>query len=303
MSESMNEALTPRARLGFLEKLAAIFSWFLGGAVFFTVGRLAMAPADPRGAVSLLLHEHPLWALLQVHALAVVTSALAAVIAGRFVSNVGTFAAALGLLIVALRGETAAGVLIFAADQPSMSGMSFGLKLALETLGWFSAILAAHAASFAASRWIHGKQEEDRAADVPGLTHGLLHALSASIISIAGMTIFSSGLSDRAITHGQSCFVVAAGVMFGAYFAGRTFPVRSAFWSLLSAPALGMIGYLWSAVRAPAGAISDGLTPTHFLRVLPIEYIAAGTAAAIIGFWYAKSAMQTEPDEDRSIAS
>ena len=79
--------------------------------------------------------------------------------------------------------------------------------------------------------------------------------------------------------------------MAARYFTG----IDDARWYVLSALAVALIGYLlgyingdmdWAAKIGGKFYAELGTTPPHALaRPLPIEYMAVGVAAALIGFW------------------
>ena len=116
----MNTASSPimvhRPHRTLLDKTVTLGSWVLAGAIFLSVGWLAMKPEDPLGAVTVLTRDGGLLVLLQAGALAGVAAAIATVIAGRYLADVGTFAAAVGLAAVSLRGGTAGTLLVHFAD-------------------------------------------------------------------------------------------------------------------------------------------------------------------------------------------
>jgi hypothetical protein len=107
--------------------------------------------------------------------------------------------------------------------------------------------------------------------------------------AVAGFLAFgllSTGLWSRSIQHGQACFVVVAAVWIAVYIAYRFVPVRSPLWSILSVGVLATAGYLWAAIRPAEPGLPPPIPSSHFLRVLPIQYISIGAAAAVAMFWY-----------------
>jgi len=291
MTDVSGSLMTEHGRhLSLLDRAATWVSWALAGAIFLTVGWLAMAPDDPLGALSVLTRHGAWMMLLQAAGLAAVTAALAAVIAGRRLPEVGTFAAALGLAAVALRGATAGSLLIEWADVAPVSQSSLPLKLALEAIAWFAIIFLARGFSIAVGKWCFGDRG-DRSAGVwhgpkDSLADGLKHTLLAGGAALLTFKILSAGLSTRSVQHGQACFVVAASVCIALYLASWVVPVRSAVWSILSVPLLAVGGYVWARFGPAPGWLPASVPASPFLRVLPIQYISVGTAAAIAMFWY-----------------
>jgi len=324
MSEASASLAVRAYRLGFLDKAAIWGAWALVGAVFLSVGWLVMAPDDPQGAVTLLGQSDAPWIMLQVAALAGVTAGIATIMAGRSRPDVGPFAVAIGLAAVTLRGDSAEALLIRGAYDPSMSDYRLGSQLALESLGWFAIVVVAIAASSLVIRWFWGPSTPGLGAtsgagssgggvpagfDLPGiggpafgdrtgLTSGLTHTFAAAVMAIALTGLLASGSMSRLIRHGQACFVVYAAVFIACYFASRLFPVRSALWSIASVLVLAAAGYGWATMYASGGSTPASIPHSHFLRVLPIQYISVGSAAAIAAFWY----VQARADHAREVA-
>lgn len=283
--------------LSFLDRAANWLAWALAGTIFLTVGWFAMAPDDPLGAVSVLTRRGAWSMLLQAAGLAAVTAALATVIAGRRLPEVGTFAAALGLAAVSLRGGTAGHLLIQWADVAPLKQSGLSLKLAMESIAWFVIIFIARGFSIAIRHWCFGgggaQTNEPHALssdELPrGATfaiHGVKHSLVAGGAALVIFKILSAGLSTRSVQHGQACFVVAASVCIALYLASWIAPVRSALWSILSVPLLAVGGYVWASFGSARDGLPASVPTSPFLRVLPIQYIAVGTAAAVTMFWY-----------------
>ncbi len=316
MNALSSPIMVDRPQLNLLEKTATLGSWGLAGAVFLTIGWIAMAPDDPLGAVSVLAHRGGVLMLVQAAALAAVAAAVATVVAGRSLADVGTFAAALGLAAVSLRGGTAGTLLVDYADVASAYERRLALGFAVESIGWFAVVLGAVAVSAFVMRWCFppsgaddGESSDVRAVaartmagyDVPGLgsvlfgtsverqtspADGVRHTAITAILGLLCMGVLSSGLSSRSIQHGQACFVVAAGVCAASYFAHRFAPVRSSLWGILAVPVIAVAAYIWAAVLPKATGLPAPLPSSHFLRVLPIQLISVGTAAVLTMFRY-----------------
>ena len=126
---------------------------------------------------------------------------------------------------------------------------------------------------------------------------GLRHALIVGGVGLAAMMIFSTGLASSSIKHGQVFFVVGMSAFVGEYFAFRLGPVRSALWSILGVVLIVLGGYAWSAVRPHVGGTAN-IPSSHFMRVLPVQFVSVGVAGAILGFWYSflpESVSEREP--------
>lgn len=310
--------MADRTQLDWIHRLAAYVSWALAGAIFLTVGWLALEPVDPRGPVSLMAGRGAVLMLAQAAALAAVAAALATILVGSRLPDVGVFATAIGLTAVSLRGHTMESLLLGNLDPPAGGSGGLAWRLILESLGWFVIALVAVLVSGFVQSWLShtrrpssddasSDQGSDAAlalADVPivgnrvfGIEEqaqtpfmvGIKHTAIATVAGLIAFRLFSSGLYDRNIQHGQSCFVVAAALGLGSYFAYRFAPVRSAAWDLLACGLLTIIGFIIAGVslsRPSAAALPPNIPVSHFLRVLPIQYIAVGSATAVAMYWY-----------------
>jgi hypothetical protein len=312
--------LSFRQRAGFAASLA------LASGTFLTVGWSALAPVNPLGAVALWDHPAAAKALAVAAVLSALLAAVSTVLAGRRLVDVGIFTACIGLALTSLCGGTSAVILIAAADGHDQ-GPPLGVpaRFALESAAWLVAPLAAMFVSALLDRRLFTlPPEDDRVADdgdseaafsnAPGLqpaafdlrlvattnaatctpwTTGAIHTLIASCVALVGVHLFSSGLANRSIQHGQACFVVIAATFAGTWAAGRIVPVRSALWAILAGPVLAIAGYLWS--DAGASPLPD-LPQSPLLRILPVQLISVGTATAIGTTWWLRGGDGPERD-------
>ena len=221
----------------------------------------------------------------------------------------GTFAAAVGLATVSLRGGTAGTLLIQWADAAPVSQSNLPILLGLEAMAWFVIVFMARGFSIGVGHWCFGAYTEPRRDEGSGhmegehppvsplakggwrgvelgATQGIKHMLIAAGLALLAFKILSAGLSTRSVQHGQACFVVAAAVCIGSYMAYWLAPVRSALWAILAVPILAIGGYVWARLSPSPEGLPASVPASAFLRVLPIQFIAVGTAAAVAMFWY-----------------
>ncbi len=305
--------------LGFWDKLASYVAWVLAGALFCTVGWIALEPIDPLGPISLLAGRGVVRMLVQASLLAMVAAFIGTVIIGRKLPDAGTFAAAIGLGVVSVRGGTMELLLLKAADAGTSDG-ALAARLAVETIGWSVVIVVAFATSALVSRWLYrfnpdlsvGHQDAPYGTpagwDIPlfgallgrppngGGTSpatGARHVLISTGMMLVAYRVFGAGLDDRVITHGQACFVIAASVCVGGYVAYRFAPVQSALWPVLAVFVFAVLSYAiasFTSVSPEAGSALPANIPTsRFLRALPVQVVAVGTAAAIATFWWRRA--------------
>jgi len=302
-----------RQRAGFAASLA------LAAGAFLIVGGSALAPDSPLGAITLLGGAGGAKTLAVAVVLAATVAGAATVLAGRRLVDVGTFAACIGLALTSLQGGTSAVILIAAADSEA-DGTPAGvaMRFAFESAAWLLAPLAAmivsalvHRRLFARPRGgVRISDESDPATNAVGPARlqlaasdlrflattssaartpwavGALHTLVASCVAMVGIHLFSAGLTNRSIQHGQACFVVLAAIFLGTWLAGRFVPVRSALWAILAVPVVAIVGYFWASTAGAGGSPLPDLPASPFLRILPLQFISVGTATAIGTAWW-----------------
>ncbi len=302
---NMNQHLHP----GFLDKLLMWVTWILAGVVFFSIGWSVMAPTDPQGAVSLLARSGSVAMLLQTCLLAAITAAIATMLAGRYLPDAGIFAASVGMMVVSVRGDTAAYFLIRRADDAAGTG-GLSISLAGESIAWFGVvavtILVCHAImrslpSVTMGTGRHYLTQIPSGFDLfrkqPALTNksevaispiaaGLTHIAIVGGVGLVAFRLFSNGLNTRSIEHGQACFVVAAATCAACYAGHRLAPVTSSLWSIAGVLILTVVGYIWSSFSGDALILPASNPASPFLRVLPIQYAATGAATAVAMCWY-----------------
>jgi len=115
---------------------------------------------------------------------------------------------------------------------------------------------------------------------------GILHGAIVAVVGLVAFMILSSGLNTRSIQHGQACFVVGAAICAGCYVAHRISPVTSAIWAVGGALVLAVVGYCWSALGNDVASLPATVPSSPFLRILPIQYAATGSAVAVAMCWY-----------------
>jgi hypothetical protein len=313
-----------RRHLSFGQMLISLASWIMAGAVFLTLGWSAMKPEDPEAAVSLLAHADP-WVMFgKVLALAAATSAVCTLLAGRFLRDVGVFATTVALAVVSVQGGTTSSFLWAQTTGGTPETWALAVLFVLEAVAWWAMILVCLCVTAWVARWVsEGSHEVEgsegiaagdnerlwAAHDLPKvgallaskssihptpLIGGLKHAALAAGVAIAFAALLSTGLQTRVIRHGQACFVVAAAVWLGTTLAHRNLPVRSSLWSIVGVLVFAGTAFLWSAFQGPTEGSPVGIPPSHFLRVLPIQYVCVGTAVAIATSWYAHAPAGSE---------
>lgn len=274
-------AMEPAKPAGQYDRLLFHIAWLLTAGLFLSIGSRALQPWDPDAPVSLLTHPHPALMMGEALALAVVASAAATLLAGRAHPGVGAFAVGFGLTLVMLR-EGHAGYLLM--HRPAARGLC--LLLAAEAMFWSAVAYAALLASSFVSAWTGGSANTADSGTERKIRHvGIKHLALAGGVALILVRVFAAGPTDRAIHHGQACFAVAAAFYLAIGRAQSTYPVASLSWSFLAVPIVTLAAYAWSWATWSSPTSLSSVPPSTFLRMLPLTYIAVGTAAVLLGRW------------------
>lgn len=319
MSNSPAGATIDKPHLTLIERIAIWMTWAIAGALFLTIGWRLMEPFDPEGPISVVSSHGGAFILLEAGVLAAVCAAVCTLIAGRYVVDVGIFAASLGLTAVSLRGGTTAYLLLYGTgrDGGVLPAGVLAIRFAVASVGWFAVVMVAAYVCHLVLRLcfpatLRGAAEGGPAdlvlttpvSDVPSfnfgegrvlskqtpISDGLVHTACVAGIGLMAFRVLMASSAHRAIHHGQACFVVAASIWLGCYIAHRIVPVRSSLWALLGVCATAVVGYLWAAITTGAEAFPPAIPQSPFLRVLPIQFIGAGAAMVVFMQWSAHMA-------------
>jgi hypothetical protein len=313
-------ASNPPDVMTWLDKLLLVAALAVAVGLFLSVGWMAIAPADPRGAVSLVTHDRPMIMIVQAAALAAVTAAIATVMVGTKLPDSGVFAAALGMALVSLRGDTAAYLLINVAAGDPARERALAAQLAVEAAIWFAVLVVAMVVSGLVLRWCFGSRA-DPGDQFTGGRLAVMYEMSVSrlpfvsriaagpagerdttdagvaalrylgVVTAVGMVLYALfvvGSSPRAIRHGQVCFAAFASFYVAVWIAKSWFGARTPFWGTLAVPIACILGYLWSMIQGDASAPYASLAsvpPSRFLRALPITFVAVGALGALAAHW------------------
>lgn len=329
MSDVPDEIMTDESQLRLIDRVAVLISLSIAGVLFFFVGWSGMAPDDPQGPISVLSRRSGGTMLLLACGLAIVSSAIATHLAGRRLLDVGTFAAAVGLAAVSLRGSTSAELLLLGEETVASYERTLAWKFALESVGWFLVLMTAVVVSGWVMRRWGGRngQTPSSGSHFPALMgflpaaydahtlsqrhlgaskdyqtsprDGLMYAALTAILGMALLRVLSNGLTVREILPGQVCFVVGGSVYLALYIAGRIVLVRSTLWGILGVGLMGVVCYLWSVIRPEGPALPPGIPSSPYLRILPIQFMSVGVATVIFAFWNSMPYYENLPDHQQ----
>ncbi len=299
------------------DRAATLLSWVLAGALFLSVGWMAISPDDPAGAVSLLTRTGAAFSVLQLAGIAAVTAGLATVLSGRRRPDVGVVATSIGLGLLSIQGDTSAYFFLSQSAGIPTDPAQLARRFAGESVVWMGVLGVAMMVSGFVAKWVPttrqtcreepdgdsaGDVQRSAASDIPGLQSmsqadaglgptplgdGIKHTLIAAGIALVAYQVLSTGLQHRAIRHGQVCFAAAASFWLATRFAFQLVPVRSALWSLLAVGVAAVAAYLWASVRLGPTQWPSAVPGNHFLRSLPMQFVFFGAAAATMKSWSA----------------
>ncbi len=295
-------------------KLLAYAVWIGAGYVFWHLGYSALGMGDPQMSVRLFAGWRMAAGLPLLAALSAATAAAATMLLRRWLCDAGTFAVAVGLAALSVRGGTVEYLLIQSGAGGARGGAGLPLMFAVELIAWAGLLLVAARVTAMFSRPAQRGDGDFEAADAPSsilqnpcgaelsvlmrragrdgdatLTprdRGLRHAAMAAVLTAALIIVFSLDLTRRPVSHGQVLFVSAASAWIATYFAFKQFPVRSALWAMLAALTVALVGYLIASLGSGRTDLPMNLPYSPFLRALPIQAAAAGVGGALLGFWF-----------------
>ncbi len=320
---------TAPEQLRWTEKLMFLATIGLVAALFLSIGWQVLAPDDPLGTVSIWTHRGSFLMVIQAAALVLVAAVIATITIGSRLPDVGAFAAAAGLSLVALQGANASHLLITYGQGDRGAERQLAALLAIESLVWFIVLAAALVVSGMVTKWcFQNNQEEPNSHNARENQHTELSDLSVSdtpflgrslfagtnekqddsikgvkvtlLISVTSIAIFSilvSGFHPKAVSHGQSWFAVFAAFFLSTWISSRFFQVRTAFWRILSIPVVCTLGYLWAMMPGDiAGPYSHlpSIPPSGFLHVMPLTLVPVAFLGTLSAHWtYAHPSIPT----------
>lgn len=268
--------LTAYQRTRLLLSLGAIVCY----AIFWWLSRQFDVPGEPGYGISLLLQPSVIGALVVV-----LVGLLAAVIAGTLIAgrvryDAGLFCAGLGLMALTIRGGTLVDVL------HQRAAASTYLILAAETVVLW---LFVAAGSWVISRLRvipflrdpHLPLEVDaERVDWAWTTAHHIGAIVMQVVAMGLVVLLLSQSADKA----QVLVAVFVGALAGTMLSGNYYTqLRLPAYTCAGPAVVAVIGYLW-AWLSPVG-LAIGHTDHALARPLPLDYLSAGSAGAILGAW------------------
>ena len=274
---------------GWQSRLFLLLSALLAGVLFWWAGGV-FGISRWRGFDGSLLAGHgAVGNLLVTGVLILATITLGTLLAGFVRPDAGLFAAAVGLMVLSLRGRSMVAVL-HGAEGPGVF-----LTLAIELVLLYAFLGAGWWALFALQRQgrLHADTVRDGLADVDLPPNAGWGALMSHVLIMAVVVILLGQTEDKK----QVLAAVAIGSFAGAFFPNWQHAARPSAWYWTGPLAVGLAGYVLAYANPPQGwEIGRPGFPAGFLaalvRPLPLDYAGVGTAAALLGYWMRRRSLR-----------
>lgn len=249
-----------------------LLCWFAGAAIGI--------PAHRNFDASLLQQPSPAVALFITLVLAVACALLGSAIAGTIRFEAGLATAAIGFLALSIRGGPMRYTLMYSTGPEVFVTLAAELMIlyAILGVGWAIVWLLRNRG------WLQDDPFRDGVADTDEPMTQKLAALATQVVvmSIVMMILCETDRKPQVIASvGLSAFL-------GTLAAHSLFPTRPSLWYWTGPLVVGVVGYMLaysgSASMWMIGEVSGTFAP-EMARPLPLDYVGAGPAGAIIGYW------------------
>lgn len=250
---------------------AFLLCWFAGAAMGI--------PAHRGFDASLLQQSSPAVALFITLVLTVACALLGSAIAGTIRFEAGLATAAIGLLALSMRGGPIRYTLMYSTGPQVFITLAAELMIlyAILGVGWAVVWLLRN------KGWLQDDPFRDGVADVEGPVNQKLAALATQVVvmSILMMILCETDWKPQVLASvGLSAFL-------GTLAAHSLFPARPSLWYWIGPLVVGVVGYMLAYSGSTStwmiGQVS-GFAP-ELGRPLPLDYVGAGPAGAVIGYW------------------
>ena len=310
----MNEAEETAHPLKFEDKARLVVACAVATGLFTSVGWMVIRPSDPQAAVTVLIDGRTgvaVW--LPTLGLTAVVAALAAAIAGPALRDAGTFAAAIGMAMVALRGGSMTQLLMYHGVTES-NRRALAIRLMLDAMLWFAAIMAAWLVDAIVRRWLD--ERVVRTAEAPAsqsrcrgrvrdafvhVRDGVFGMLTCAVVAAGVASLVIARSPESWIEPGQVYFALCLGFFCGAGVGNYLWRKGACCWYMLSTLLVALFayghGYLSPRLQEPYYGELATAPPNDLFRGLPIEYVAVGTVGVLLGCWLIQRMYPTAPTE------
>jgi len=257
--------------------------------VMGSIGYRVLRPWDPFGPISLLLVDTELLFVLRISVVLLAVAVLTTVIFDGRLPQFGTFAASIGLALPVAKTGGMDYLMIRLQAGTDPDDPSLWWLLALEMAAWTVPLAVMVVGSAIAERWVArdkpGPRTDAKGQEKtgPSWSTGILAVAVTSLVAVILIGIFCQSRQK-----GQVIFAVAAAFFIAAWLGDYVTANRRVVWQLAAVPVVAVAVYVYTSLNParPAGLEKiHYLTPNNLSAVLPVEYLAAGAAAVVFGFW------------------
>ena len=272
-------------RARFLLTLGSVLSFLL-----FWFGAAAMGIPAHRGFdASLLRQPSPAVVLFITLVLTIACALLGSAIAGTIRFEAGLATAAIGLLALSLRGGPLRYTLMYSSGPQVFVTLAIELAIlyAILGVGWSVVWILRN------SGYLHDDPFRDGVADVDDepVTQKFA-ALATQVVVMATLMMFLCETDEKP----QVLASVGVSAFLATLAAHSLFPTRPSMWYWIGPLIVGVVGYLLafsgSSNTWMIGQVGSNFAP-ELARPLPLDYVGAGSAGAIIGYWTSRRWQRT----------
>lgn len=322
--------LFPAMHIGEKLQVAAICGVLLAIVVY--PGWRLIGPTDPYAAVTIVYHQSPIALTVAVMCFAAIGSSLATLAMRGRLTNFGVFAVGVALTGLARHGGDLSTLLQYEAGTANARGGVFGW-LVIDVLIWTIvpvvsltacavteslAGLAGPAASKPdakppatrpglLARWL--TQAASRTGTSPDwkseLRHGSIAFVVTTVVAMVAIRMVC-GRSDSPVNASQVCFAIFVGFWLGALVSGQFARPALGLWVCLAVPVVAVTGHALAAANPDLSGLLLRyseiaiIAPNALARGLPVDYLAVGPAAAILGNWTAQRFLRAREEAAES---
>ncbi len=292
----------------------------IGIVIFSTVGWSFARPWDPVGDLTVLSHHQPLRMIFMVLLLALISTALAIVVSGRWVREIAPLAVPAGLSAFSVLTGGIFALLLKHNQLPGRSRMFH--HFSGEAVFWFVLVIAgfilAHLSFVFFRRGSAAKSPsapppEAKTAFIKRFVTNFINSREtrAAILALIGTCIVAAILlmllaqsqavkitlpNQRVISAasvpdlGQNIFAVFTAFLLATMLFQHL--LSAPLWSFIPAPLIVAVfaysGAAHQVIQVPLAQVAPTfiLPSMRIATILPVQYIGLGTLAVIAGYWF-----------------
>lgn len=266
--------------------------------LFWMTGRWFNIPVFRGFDVRLFGQPNALVVLLILAALFAAAAAVGGLVGCRVRREAGLFAACVGLAAISYRGGTIDRILLYSAGARRvylLLALEAALLAALLALGWLILHLLER------GRILRAEAEYDGfETDTPSRPAGYWALATQSAAMIVFVLVLAQSTDKMQVL--VAVFAAAVGASLLAHW---MFPVAESKWFLSGPVICAVLGYIFASFGDPA-LLAIGKPASNLAAPLPLDYLSAGPAGALAGYWLSRhwqAEKQAEQRESESAAT